>query len=300
MSNRKRTTQSATASPGDLSTRAMLVRLRINRWGAKVNDNAVAMEVAKSKHANEELWKATKTLLKSDALDTFRKLGRKCRKLHKYYTLPWEEGVGLLPADMYFKYTEVIGEKQREAMKAADEFVAEYKTQWNNGLGDYRKGLGDSFNADDYPEPNRIRTKFGIHIRTSTIQDPNDFRVKMSADTSEDLKKQMFSDFQDNMKDALRSPIMRLFEQLKHVQEKLRDNDAVFRDSLIGNVQELVEILPSLNVLNDPKIAAMIKQTEKEICSVSDIKALRSDPKYRKEVAKSADAILKSMKGYVS
>ena len=69
---------------------------------------------------------------------------------------------------------------------------------------------------------------------------------------------------------------------------------------MIGTVQELVEILPSLNVLNDPKIAAMIKQTEKEICSVSDVKALRNDPKYRKEVAKSADAILKSMKGYVS
>ena len=300
MSNRKRMSPSTSATPSDLSTRAMLVRLRINRWGAKVNDSEVAMEVAKNKHANEELWKATKTLLKSDALDTFRKLGRKCRKLHKYYTLPWEEGVGLLPADMYFKYTEVLGPVQREAMKAADEFVAEYKTQWNNGLGDYRKGLGDSFNADDYPEPNKIRTKFGIHIRTSTIQDPNDFRVKMSADTSEDLKKQMFSNFQDNMKDALRSPIMRLFEQLKHVQEKLRDNDAVFRDSLIGNVQELVEILPSLNVFDDPKIAAMIKQTEKEICSVSDVKALRSDPKYRKEVAKSADAILKSMKGYVS
>ena len=298
MSKSKQTTTSAT--PSDLSTRAMLVRLRINRWGAKRNDSEVAMEVAKSKNSDEELGMFTKKLLKSDALDTFRKLSRRCRKLHRYYTLPWDEGVGLLPADMYFKYTEVIGEKQREAMKAADEFVAEYKTQWNNGLGDYRKGLGDMFNADDYPEPNKVRAKFGIHIRTSTIQDPNDFRVKMSADVSGDLKKKMFSDFQDNMKDALQSPIIRLYEQLKHVQEKLRDNDAVFRDSLIGNVQKLVDILPSLNVLNDPKVAAMIKQTDKEICSVSDITALRNDPQYRKEVAKSADAILKSMKGYVN
>ena len=298
----KQTTKPTTtkATPSDLSTRAMLVRLRINRWGAKRNDSEVAMEVAKSKNSDEELGMFTKKLLKSDALDTFRKLSRQCRKLHRYYTLPWDEGVGLLPADMYFKYTEVIGAKQREAMKAADEFVAEYKVQWNNGLGDYRKGLGDMFNADDYPEPNRVRSKFGIHIRTSTIQDPNDFRVKMSADVSGDLKKKMFSDFQDNMKDALQSPIIRLYEQLKHVQEKLRDNDAVFRDSLIGNVQKLVDILPSLNILNDPKVAAMIKQTDKEICSVSDLKALRSDPQYRKEVAKSADAILKSMKGYVN
>ena len=288
------------ATPSDLSTRAMLVRLRINRWGAKVNDSKVAGEVAQNKNSDVDLWKATKTLLKSDSLDTFRKLGRQCRKLHKYYTMPWEEGVGLLPGVMYFKYTEVLGPIQQAASKAADEFVTEYKAQWNNGMSEYRKGLGTSFDADDYPEPNKIRAKFGIYIRTSPIQDPNDFRVKMSADTSSDLKKQMFSDFETNLKDALRSPIMRLFEQLQHVQGKLHEKDAVFRDSLIGNIQELVDILPSLNVMNDPKIAAMIKQTEKEICSVSDVKALRNDPKYRKEVAKSADAILKSMKGYIS
>ncbi len=297
MSNRKQTTTSAT--PDDLSTQNMLVKLRINRWGAKKNDSDIAMEVAKSKNSDEELGKFTKSLLKSEALDNFRKTGRKARKLHKYYSLPWGDGEGILPAKLYFKYTEAVGEKQREGMKYADEFVAEYKIQWNDGLKDYRKGLGDMFNEDDYPEPNRIRAKFGIYIRIRPIEDPNDFRVKMSGDTSKDLKKQMLSDFQDNMKDALRSPIMRLFEQLQHVQEKLRDNDAVFRDSLIGNVQSLVDILPSLNILNDPKIAAMIKQTDKEICSVSDVKALRSDPKYRKEVAKSADAILKSMKGYV-
>ncbi len=300
MSNRKRMSPSTTVIPNDVSTQNMLAKLRINRWGAKKNDSEIAMEIAKIKGSDEELGKFTKSLLKSDALDNYRKTGRKCRKLHKYYTLPWDDGVGLLPAKLYFKYTEVVGEMQREAMKYADEFVAEYKTQWNDGLKDYRKGLSDMFNEDDYPEPNRIRAKFGIYIRIRPIEDPNDFRVKMSAEVAGDLKKQMLSDFQDNLKDALRSPIMRLFEQLKHVQEKLRDNDAVFRDSLIGNVQALVEILPSLNVLNDPKIDAMIKQTEKEICSVSDIKALRSDPKYRKEVAKSADAILKSMKGYVS
>jgi len=278
----------------------MLVRLRINRWGAKVNDNKVAIEVAKNKNSDEALWKATKTLLKSDALDTFRKLGRQCRKLHKYYTMPWEEGVGLLPGEVYFKYTEVLGPLQQEAMKAADEFVKEYKAQWNNGMSDWRKGLGNSFEQDDYPEPNKIRGKFGIYIRTSPIQNPNDFRVKMSADASDDLKKQMFSDFESNLKDALRSPIMRLFEQLQHVQGKLHDKDAIFRDSLIGNIQELVDILPSLNVMNDPKIATMIEQTEKQICSISDVKALRNDPQYRKEVAKSAADILKSMKGYVS
>ncbi len=300
MSNRKHMSPSTSATPGDLSTRAMLVRLRINRWGAKVNDSEIAAEVAKMKNSDPELGRFTRELLKSEALDGFRKTARKCRKLHKYFTLPWEDGVGLLPADLYFKYTEVIGEKQREAEKFAKEFVTEYTEQWNSGLNVYKTQVGGTFNPDDYPEPSRVKSKFGIYIKTRPIEDPNDFRVRMSVGEVNGLKKQMMTDFQESIREGIRVSVGRLFEQITHVKEKLDESDAVFRDSLIGNVQKLIDILPALNVLNDPKIAAMIKQTDKEICSVSDVKALRTDPEYRKEVAKSADAILRSMKGYVS
>lgn len=289
-----------TSVPNDLRTKAMLVRLRINRWGAKVNDSEAAGEVARNKHADPELGRYTKLLLKSDALDMHRKTARACRKRHKFYTLPWDEGVGLLPAELYFEYTKAIGELQREAEKYARQFVEEYKAQWNNGLGDYKKGLGEMFNEDDYPDPSRVKSKFGIHIRAYPIENPNDFRVKMSADVSDDIKKQMRQDMQSNLQDALRVPVTRLYEVVSHVQEKLNNGDAVFRDSLIGNVEKLVDILPALNVTNDPQIDKLIKQTDKEICGVSDMKALRTDPAYRKQVAKSASDILKQMKGYVS
>ncbi len=297
---RNRTNAPKTATPGDLSTKAMLVRLRVHRWGAKVNDPDAANLVATTKHSDPELGKYTKLLLQSDALANIRKSGRRCRKILKFYTMPWDEGVGLLPAELYFKLMEELGEEKRKCEAFIKEFVAEYKEQWNLGLKDYRTGLGDMFNADDYPDPGRVASKFGIYVRTYPIQDPNDFRVKMSANVSNELKQQMQADFQDSFQEALRQPILRLFETITHVKEKLDDGEAIFRDSLIGNVQKLVDILPALNVTNDPKIAALIKKTDKEICGVSDTKALRTDAKYRKEVAKSADAILKQMKGYVS
>ena len=83
------------------------------------------------------------------------------------------------------------------------------------------------------------------------------------------------------------------------VERTLKDEDKIFRDSLIENVRELTEILPSLNIVSDPDIADLIKQTQKDIGSISDVKALRKDPEYRKDVAKSASKILKQMKGYV-
>lgn len=293
-------TKQPTTTPSDLSTRALLVKLKIRRWGAKRNDDGIAQEVAELKHSDAALGKFTKHLLKSDALNSYRRSARKCRKIHKYLTLPWDEGVGLLPAENYFKYTEAIGEERRMAEKHIAEFVAEYTTQWKNGLANYRTSLGDMFDEGDYPEPKHVAAKFGIDIRTHQIQDPNDFRVKMSGDVSKDLKKKMLTDFHHDLQEAVRTPILRLYECLEKIKARLSKGETIFRDSLIGNVQELVEVLPSLNVLNDPQIDQIIRQTKGDICSVHDIKALRKDPKYREEVAKSADTILKSMKGYVS
>lgn len=292
-------TKTQTTDLSSIASRAMLVRLRINRWGAKKNDSAGAEQIAKSRNADPKLVKATKLLLASEALDKHRKCARHARRVHKFYTMPWDEGVGLLPANLFFKYNEDVGKLIREADGYAQEFVDEYTQQWNNGLSVYRKDLGSGFNAGDYPEPNRIKSKFGITIKTYPIENPDDFRVNLSEDVVSKVKKQIEDNYKSSIGEAMTQPILRLQEVIQHVKDKLADNDAIFRDSLIGNVEKLVEIMPDLNVTGDPKITAIIEKADKEICSVQDVKALRTDPAYRKQVAKSADAILKSMKGYV-
>ena len=144
-----------------------------------------------------------------------------------------------------------------------------------------------------------VSTKFGIEIRTFSIQNPDDFRVKLSGEVAEKIRKKMRQDFESDLRESMRHPIIRLHRLLNKVQSTLDDGDKIFRDSLIGNVQELVEILPELNVLDDPKVTRLVKRTEKEICGISDMKALRKEPEYRQEVAESAKSILKSMKGLV-
>ncbi len=287
------------STPDDLSTRAMLVKLKLSRWGAKTKDEDVAEEIANAKHMEQDQGEYTKILLKSKNLAAYRQAQRACRRHHRLLTLPWDDGVGLLPADMYFKYTEEIGEIRREAQQHIDAFVEEYREQWLTGMKEWRKGLGDLFKAEDYPEPDAVAAKFGISIRTYPITNPNDFRVKMSGDVVEKLRDQMEADFKGDLTEAIKVPIRRLYNMVAKVERTLKDEDKIFRDSLIENVRELTEILPSLNIVSDPDIADLIKQTQKDIGSISDVKALRKDPEYRKDVAKSASKILKQMKGYV-
>ncbi len=287
------------ATPQDLRKRAMLARLKNSRWGAKATDEEAGDEIAKANEAEGDVGEYKKVLLKSEHLAAYRACQRQARRVHRFLTAPWDNGVGLLPADMFFRYQEEIGKIQREAEQHYIAFEREYAEQWASGMGEWRKRLKGLFKEEDYPDPKNLRKKFGIRIRIFPITDPDDFRVALSGDTANTIRSEMQEDFRDDLGEAMRAPIVRLYKMIAKVETTLKNEDKIFRDSLIDNVKALTDILPSLNILNDPEISKLIKTAKEEISEIDDIRALRKDPKYRKEVAKSASSLLKQMKGYV-
>ena len=284
---------------GDLLTKAMLVKFSSSCWGAKKNDREVAQEVADKHKSDANMGKFTKVLLASEHREAYKKVAREAYTYHRTNTLPWDEGTGLLPAAKFWKYNEEMERLKREAETHAEAFAAEYQKQWSNGLSDYQKALGDLFDENDYPEPKHIRAKFGIKIRVSAITNPDDFRVQLGTGGTEKIRKQMLEDMKTDLQEAMKEPYRRLFKAISKIHDRISDADAKFRDSLIDNAKELVEILPDLNVTNDPELTKLIAAVRKELC-VDDVDALRKDKKYRSEVAKSAAEILKGMQGYVT
>ena len=115
----------------DLTTKAMLVRISAHRWHAKVADVAAGNEVAERKKSKEAAVKLTKTLLQSESYDLYKRASWEAIRRHKELTLPWDEGVGLLPAKLFFKYNEEIEKIIRKADECADKFTEEYRAQWN-------------------------------------------------------------------------------------------------------------------------------------------------------------------------
>jgi predicted secreted Zn-dependent protease len=74
--------------------------------------------------------------------------------------------------------------------------------------------------------------------------------------------------------------------------------DAVFRDSLVGNIEELVELIPGLNVLDDPKIEAVRQEVIKKLTPYTP-KEIRKDPELREDLAGEAKAIVDKMAGFM-
>ena len=80
--------------------------------------------------------------------------------------------------------------------------------------------------------------------------------------------------------------------------ERLSDPEAVFRDSLVGNIVKLTELLPRLNLNDDPGLEQMRRQIEATLCDYSP-EQLRKDKTVRKEAVDSAKSVLDLMAGYV-
>jgi hypothetical protein len=70
-----------------------------------------------------------------------------------------------------------------------------------------------------------------------------------------------------------------------------------FRDSLVENVRELVEVLPMLNVTGNPLVAEITRDLDR-LGSVEP-GALRESETLRQETKAAAEAIVAKMEGYI-
>ena len=75
--------------------------------------------------------------------------------------------------------------------------------------------------------------------------------------------------------------------------------DNVFRDSVMTNMVDLVEILPALNVTEDPELEEMCADVKAALTGYS-VKDLRKDAKIRETAGTEAKRIMDTMKGYMS
>jgi hypothetical protein len=159
--------------------------------------------------------------------------------------------------------------------------------------------LNGLFNPNDYPDPVKIRSKFGVDIVISPLPDSNDFRVGLQEEEINRIQTEIADREKQLLARAMKDCWNRLYEVVKHMSLKLSDKEATFRDSLVGNIINLVGLLPKLNLTNDHHLETMRKDIETKLTGASP-DDLRNSKPIRKQVAQQATEILDQMAGYVS
>jgi hypothetical protein len=290
----------------DITTKAMLVSLTIKAWsGAKI-DKRVGQDVAAREGADNDAGHYSKKLVAKDALADIKAISSKARAKHYEYTLPWsQDGGRILPSAVYAKHAAEMRQHEDDFELAVKAFMADYKGQ----ILLAQRRLGSMFVEADYPDPQDIESKFAWEINVMPIPSGNDFRVSLSQDMTNAIRQDIEAKTGKAVQDATRSLFERVSKTISHMAESLEEYGEViengkvkkinpFRDSVVGNIQELVELLPVLNITGDSALTNITENIKKSLLNAS-AKDLREDPALRREVAKDARKVLEDMEGYI-
>lgn len=279
-----------------LSEEAMIVRLSISQWSARKYDTAISTEVVAHYSADPDAGRWNKLLLAKEAIRSITQASSAARAFHYENTLPWDDDGGrLLPSKNFLIYSKQMREFKSRFETAVREFIAGYEEYRREA----RVRLNGMFDPGDYPGQDEIVRKFSFSTDIEPVPKAEDFRVAIQSKEMTKLKQQLENRVAERVEEATRDLYLRLNTVVGKLAEKLGQKEAIFRDSLVENVAELVGLLPKLNVTGNARLEALRQETKRKLCGLEP-ETLRKDETVRSKAAEDAKAILEKMSSYVA
>jgi hypothetical protein len=250
-----------------ITEKAMLAAVHISVWTAVKHDRKVSREVADQHGARQGAGRYNKQLLHgAEKLEELRTLAGQIRQHFYGVTLPWsDEGFRLLPANFYFD----LMARMREFEASFDERVESFLRVYPEYIEQVRPELNGLFREEDYPSPEKLRTKFGVKLEVLPIPTGADFRVEMSAEEQARVARQIDANVRQSLMRGTEDLWKRLREVVAHMVERLNEPESRFHGSLVTNVLDLVELLPRLNVNGDVDLNHFAEQIRQRLCNHS-------------------------------
>lgn len=277
--------QNDSSSEGSLREKAIVVRLKVRAWSGRRRDRQVATK-AEEMFESKRQGAYQKMLVDKKELQVIHRSGEHIRGVHYEMTLPWgDNGDRLLPNTIYFDYLKRMKQLTKEHQASCEQFFIKYP-----GLkADSKRAMGAMYKESDYPDINQLREKFVVSMEFEPIPDTQDIRLSLNEEekdfisrNAEETIKRRFADAQKHIYDKIK-------EALSHMVDRL-EGENVFRDSLVDNMRELIELMPKLNFSEDKSIAEICDKMKTLLVPAQE---LRDNSTKRVETQKRAKQLMK-------
>jgi hypothetical protein len=282
-----------------ISSKAILVVLSVSGIpDFRRQDKKVSDEVARKHKSKRELGVYNKHLIdpKAPTYEALKQWAWKVRDWHYDRTVPYaHNGARFLKATEILKYTAGLTELREEGEDLFGAFIADYPRLKQKA----RRELNGLYDESEYPSVAKLRSKFLVDHTFLPVPDSGHVVLDL---VTEEVTKQVQESTEVAVKNALaeamREPWVRLHEVVQNMAAALKVPDQRFHDTLVSNVAEVCDLMPGLNITDDPALNAMAKDVRKSLTK-SKPDTLREDKDRRKEVAEKAAALAAKMMGFV-
>jgi hypothetical protein len=274
----------------------MIINLQIGIWQGYRLDKEASKRVTQEAQADDDAARVNKHLVPKDALKVINSAGSALRAHAYRMSLAWKDnGDRILTRKAYTAFIEEHSRLRDAFFAAVDEFLdRDYPAAMSRAA--FR--MGGLFNATDYPSVSELRHKFYVHLDIDPVQTAGDFRVTMLDEQADVIKEGIERAMGERVNRAMRDVWDRLAKAVENFAVRMA-GDSYFKDATIENIKEIVELLPSLNVLEDPELDRIAKQVSSVLLKC-DAKELRADKILREQMSDEARQIMDDMHGFMN
>lgn len=222
-------------------------------------------------------------------------------------TYPWSRGEHLLPTSRFMEFAQRMGEYETQFNQAVTAFLQNFV----HVMEEAQRTQGDLFNANDYPDLSELRARFRFSINYSQVTDSKDIRVTLQQAELDMVRAAVENQTKQQMEDLLREPLVRLREVVQRLHDKMSEGDRavevrggkteirppIFRDSLVSNIQDEVDLLSSFADLLGPTYKDLADNVSQVVV---DPEALRTSGTLRDDTCKQSKALLDHINGMLA
>lgn len=288
----------------DLTKHAMLIDLSIKKWSASRLDKRITDETKAARHHSGNTGKWSKYLIKPEALKELNEIESAARTEHYRRTTVWDDkGRRALASAGYMDYCKAMRVYQDQWEPAVNSFLANYPTL----LDEARIALNGDFDPAQYPDTFSLAKKFVYGYNVLPIPSGD----HLALDLNQHIVDRMRAEIDEQMRASARAAMADTWDRMKDVVSKMverlkafnpaadtRADRGIFRDSLVENINDLINVLPSLNITGDAAIDDFARRMKIELTRYSP-ETLRASTPAREETAKAAEEILQQMEAFV-
>lgn len=282
-------------------TSTLLYRPSLSIWTARRKDKSESLKVNKAAGAIDGAANVNKQLLPDNAeLLAIQKWATGFRTWVYDTTLPWDDtGWRIGRVERHMDFMAEIGDR----LSFGDGLVEAFVNKYDAAVEDARFKLNTMFDQSDYPVAGAIRRRFNFSIDCSVLPNAEDFRVVDGVTHAEAdrLVANAQRDVESRIEVAMAEAHNRLYEVVAKMANTLQQyGDKTikkFNDSLVGNIADLVKIMPALNLTNDPKLADLARQAQE--LTQYDMAMLRKDDSVRSAAISEATALAARFKSFI-
>jgi hypothetical protein len=252
-------------------------------------DRSAQAEVENSKNAHDG-YKVRRRLYAKETLDPFTSLAAQARSYLRARTTQMGD-IRLLAKDQLFDVTERLEQH--------------YFVHWNQlktiFAQDYAKVLreaelaqGDGFDPSVYPDVSAVVSQFQCSFDLYPVGDiGGGIFDDLEADLAEDVAQRVKETTLRGIKQALTEPLSDLVYAIMNIHDKTNREGTRISPSLMGNLEEITALIPSLNVINLPMLNELAAECRNNLLFPTE--AIGADTLAREQVAHRSTDMLKNM-----